>query len=138
LKTEFFAKIKKGFECYDKPCYGNIVTVTIKSNVTITMVKKCLKCGREFEARRATKKFCSDACKVTFNRRGIDMVAETVEPLPGMPKEPKEVDMYPKYTENKRLHDEAKEFLSTHTLEECKKAGVWIPCWKLNEGKNFK
>ena len=34
---------------------------------------KCLKCGKEFEAERASKKFCSDTCRVTYSRKGLSV-----------------------------------------------------------------
>lgn len=32
------------------------------------MIKKCLKCNENFEAKKDTAKYCSDSCRVMFNR----------------------------------------------------------------------
>jgi len=32
--------------------------------------KICLKCGDSFTAKRSTKKFCSDSCRVGYHQRG--------------------------------------------------------------------
>jgi hypothetical protein len=33
------------------------------------MVKKCLKCNKNFEAKKETAKYCSVSCRVMFNRK---------------------------------------------------------------------
>lgn len=35
----------------------------------MSVTLKCQNCSKEFEAQRSTAKFCSDACKVAFNRQ---------------------------------------------------------------------
>lgn len=38
------------------------------------MVKTCLSCGREFEAKRAAAKFCGDTCRQRAKRSGATLV----------------------------------------------------------------
>lgn len=32
-------------------------------------MKECLKCGKQFDAKKPTRKFCSDSCRVMYNRK---------------------------------------------------------------------
>ena len=32
------------------------------------MIKQCMECGRDYDAKRTTSKYCGDACKVKYNR----------------------------------------------------------------------
>ena len=44
------------------------------------MVKKCEQCGLEYDAKRSTSRFCSDKCKVSFNRNKVTVTNVTVNP----------------------------------------------------------
>ncbi|MBN1819785.1 MAG: hypothetical protein JW833_03675 [Prolixibacteraceae bacterium] len=52
----------------------NVTGVTINNssdtstNNTVTTVT-CLECGKEFTPKRSTARFCSDKCRVRYNRR---------------------------------------------------------------------
>lgn len=41
---------------------------------------KCLVCSGTFEAKRSTRKYCSDACKTTACERGLTIAPLTVSP----------------------------------------------------------
>jgi hypothetical protein len=46
--------------------------VTVKDSVTpvsVTSVTSCQECGNEFTPLRKTARFCSDSCRVKFNRK---------------------------------------------------------------------
>lgn len=34
---------------------------------------KCVTCGKQFQAKRSTAKYCSDVCRVTFSTHGSNM-----------------------------------------------------------------
>ena len=46
-------------------------------------IKPCEWCGKPFEARRSTARFCSKRCRQAANRRGRAIVPDS--PLPPMP-----------------------------------------------------
>lgn len=35
-------------------------------------MKECLKCGKEFQEKKETAKFCSTSCRVMYNRKKVD------------------------------------------------------------------
>lgn len=41
--------------------------------------KKCLYCQKDFVAKKETKKYCSESCKVMFNRKNV--VKDAIKPL---------------------------------------------------------
>lgn len=46
------------------------------------MIKKtCLKCGKEFEAKKDTAKYCSDSCKVIYNRNNSKIKSDEIKPI---------------------------------------------------------
>ena len=61
-------------------------------------MKECLFCKKEFEAKKAHSKFCSDKCRVYFNRvnpkkykgltlnQKLDVILDELEKLRGQPK----------------------------------------------------
>lgn len=81
------------------------------------ILKKCLKCGNEFQSNKnGTKKFCSDTCKVLFNRKREEH--SSVNELP---------HIETPYEETKRLYNESIQYFETHTLEQARAEGRWIP-----------
>lgn len=45
------------------------------------MIIKCLVCNKMFEAKRATAKFCSGACRLKYNRLSQPQI-DTLTPIP--------------------------------------------------------
>lgn len=43
------------------------------------MQKQCLVCNANFEAKRTTAKFCSDVCRVKYNRENLSKAADAAE-----------------------------------------------------------
>ena len=35
------------------------------------MIKQCLQCGKDYESKRATSKYCGDSCKKSYQRRTL-------------------------------------------------------------------
>lgn len=49
---------------------------------TVKRMNNCLNCGKEYAPKRVTSKYCSDACKVAFNRNKPDTATPlTVTPV---------------------------------------------------------
>lgn len=42
------------------------------------MLKKCIICDKEFEAKRETAKFCSDKCKLAYHRSKVSVSNDTL------------------------------------------------------------
>ena len=49
-----------------------------KAKIDKNMNKKCIVCGKEFEAKRADAKTCSDACRQKLNRVTDNLVTDNV------------------------------------------------------------
>ena len=40
------------------------------------MIQNCEQCGLEYDAKRSTSRFCSDKCKVSFNRNKVTVTTD--------------------------------------------------------------
>jgi hypothetical protein len=54
---------------WEKKAQQEDVTVDNVTPVSVTSVTTCQECGKSFQPQRSTAKFCSDVCRVKYNRR---------------------------------------------------------------------
>ena len=122
------------------------------------MTKQCIQCNNEFEAARDTAKYCSDACRVAYNRDHSE-VLPTVDIKPEPQKiaavsekvasanrlaEKRAADkwggvcsleqwkLYPNMCETKAQAKAVHDLYDTYSAEELAAAGVLPPKWKKN------
>ena len=67
------------------------------------MKKHCEYCGEEFEAKRKTAKYCSDACKLKANRNPANTPAKPTDTPQAEPQEPTTVL---RHTQTDQLFDD--------------------------------
>ena len=88
------------------------------------ILKKCIKCGKEFTVTRKDAKFCSPVCR-QHDVRGVTDNGPAVTDNNVRLIETNE-------EETKRLYNESIKYFETHTLEQARAAGRWIPNRYLN------
>ena len=108
------------------------------------MKKQCLFCGKEFEAERSTAKFCSDVCKLKFNRGfngGKDIHLKEEVSVPQCSALTKDelytrIEFYPQDTwKDSPEFAELMKRLKEMSIEELEAKGYSVPNWKRNENK---
>jgi len=114
----------------------------------------CTNCGKEFEAKRSTAKYCSAKCrKLAFlsvpeeNGKSLSVLEE--QPInvtlkngkldANIPEFESDLpDYVPFPVVNRYERPDEHEYravigrLINHTLDELKALGVWVPCWRLH------
>lgn len=107
---------------------------------------KCMVCGKEFESKRSTAKFCSDKCKKRYQRglagqnKEVSGTNDTLKkvsgtnPLKRITRPPYKVyDGYYKSDQYKNLIEE----LDLKPLKQLREEGYQVPVWKLNGLKRY-
>jgi len=108
---------------------------------------KCMVCGKEFESKRSTAKFCSGACKLALHRGKVSVTKKEVSgtndtlkevsgtnPLKRITRPPYKVyDGYYKSDQYKNLIEE----LDLKPLKQLREEGYQVPVWKLNGLKRY-
>lgn len=114
--------------------------------------KRCLGCGKEFEAKRSSAKYCSAKCrKLAFLSVPEENANENAKPI-GITLENGKIeadipdletdlpDCVPSIIAKRYARGELDyvitiDRLLNHTIEELETKGVWIPCWRYNAGQ---
>jgi len=119
------------------------------------MLKKCENCSNNFEAKRATAKYCSAKCRVNANR-GLSVTDSVTSELSVTESEPIVVTLkgdkldaeipdfdtnlpdyvpFPIFQRYERPEESGYraviDRLIKHTLDELRSMGIWIPNWRL-------
>jgi len=100
------------------------------------IMDKCLNCGKEFEAKRSTAKYCSAKCrKLAFQTTATENAngnAKAVLELPTCVPNP----VASRYVRGEPEYMKTIDILLSHTLAELDAAEVWVPAWRRFAGED--
>jgi hypothetical protein len=83
-------------------------------------MNKCINCNKEYEAKRTSSKFCSDRCRIAYNRK-VSVTNDTVKVSVTQPEQEKtNKQANYKVIEGKGFHGEKMYFCNNHQ-EHCKR-----------------